>query len=817
MLRKTVISLLAILLPILFLAEQDLIAHQGDTSFPSYTAAMNPSDTLTTEQNLVAHHTPTSTPSYIIEESPGVKKLNVSKLALSPGTKLIELLELFPELLSREGDSRLDNYDVQVNGISTGVSREAALYQILSRNIESVVVAQSPSMAQQVKGQGAVINVILKPLEEGTSGNAALQAGTLSYINPSATVNYRKGKIALRSSLLMEYKHPLHNETQHIFEKKSNINTSRSDTVSRHYGYELARIQLDCDFNPSNSLKAWAWESYAHNKLESQITTHTPITFISNSLQHEDRFNFAAGASFRHNFKSSAISTQLEYSNAPATDNYQNKVLPGVSTLTYTNHNVAGTLSGYTSYTLNFGGNGDSKGGKSSKISKDANCSGDGKGNWDSSNGGGDGRYSLTAGVNYSYSPVEIQYAEDGGFGPVSELDTKIGTFYLSPYAEVAAKWNKVELSGGARYQMNRPEVKVKGSESYTSTENNATAFIKFGWQLKPHHYLNAVLDRSAIRPDARKRYPFKYYDPAVPCYVQGNENLRPMGLHNASLGYIFDLSFGSKGSRGGSAGYTAGGSRGGAAGYTGGSRGGVAGYTAGTAGGSRKSTAGGSRVGAAGYTAGTAKGSHKSTAVDYRGDAAGYTAGTAEGSRKSTAEGSRGGSGAHTLVASATMQYIKANDIICTTYSDQCTGYINDGSGDILSANAMMYYSHGIFSTNLNFNIFQNWTRIRGASDSYFYYNISLVGVFSLPKGWRITPKLIYHSKIITNTSKLGDYLFAQLNLSKTWGRWSLYAEYQDIFHTLVEDKIQEGTILHTKTYSLRHPNFLLGAIFSF
>jgi len=742
-LRKTVISLLAILLPILFLAEQDLIAHH----------------TPTEEHTPSEEHT-TSLPSYIIEESPGVKKLNVSKLALSPGTKLIELLELFPELLSREGDSRLDNYDVQVNGISTGVSREAALYQILSRNIESVVVAQSPSMAQQVKGQGAVINVILKPLEEGTSGNAALQAGTLSYINPSATVNYRKGKIALRSSLLMEYKHPLHNETQHIFEKKSNINTSRSDTVSRHYGYELARIQLDCDFNPSNSLKAWAWESYAHNKLESQVTTRTPITFISNSLQHEDRFNFAAGASFRHNFKSSAISTQLEYSNAPATDNYQNKVLPGVSTLTYTNHNVAGTLSGYTSYTLNFGGGRDTNGSEDSNCSRDSNCSGDGKGGGGSKDSGdgkgskssGDAKYSLTAGVNYSYSPVEIQYAENGGFGPVSELDTKIGTFYLSPYAEVAAKWNKVELSGGARYQMNRPEVKVKGSESYTSTENNATAFIKFGWQLKPHHYLNAVLDRSAIRPDARKRYPFKYYDPAVPCYVQGNENLRPMGLHNASLGYIFDLSFGSKGSRGG----------------------------------------------VAGYTAGTAGGSH--------GNAAGYTDG-----------GSRGGSGAHTLVASATMQYIKANDIICTTYSDQCTGYINDGSGDILSANAMMYYSHGIFSTNLNFNIFQNWTRIRGASDSYFYYNISLVGVFSLPKGWRITTKLIYHSKIITNTSKLGDYLFAQLNLSKTWGRWSLYAEYQDIFHTLVEDKIQEGTILHTKTYSLRHPNFLLGAIFSF
>jgi len=640
---------------------------------------------------------------YIIEESPGVKKLNVKELELAPGTRLIELLDMFPELLSREGDSRLDNYDVQIGGISTGVSKEAALYHILAQNIESVVVAQSPSMTQQVKGQGAVINVTMKELKEGSSGCASLQAGTLAYVTPSASINYKEGGFALRAALLMEYKQPLHNETFHSWEENGVVHTTSADTTRQRYGYELARIQADWEISGTDMLKVWAWESYSHDNIETKMLTSTPLAYRWASEQRQDRFSMAAGCSYQHKFEHSVLNTRLEYALSPTADNFSKRMIPGVSTLAYTSSRRNDGLSGVTSYTYNLGGAGARSGGTGGAEARS----------------GGTGNYALTGGVNYSWSPTKVYYSETGGFAIESELDTRIRMFYLSPYAEASASWEAVTLSAGARYQLTVPTLQIADGQAYSSSASDATAFIKCGWRIRPHHYINLVLDRSSNKPDARALYPFRYYDPAVAGYVKGNADLLPMGLHNATLNYIFEQRF--------------------------------------------------------------------------------------------------GGKDIHNLVISASLQYIKATNIICNTYSREYNSYINGGDGDILAANAMAYYRYGIFSANLDFNLFQNWTHIQGAYDSYFYYNVSLVGVLSFPRGWKLSPKVIYHSKITTNTSKLGDYLYAHLNLGKSWHRWSIYAEYQDIFHSQVRDIIQEGDQLHSRTYNLRHPNLLIGGIFSF
>jgi len=617
---------------------------------------------------------------YIIEETPGTKVLNVSRLELAPGTKLIELLELFPELLSREGDDRLENYDVQVNGISSGVSKESVLYQYLASDIESVAVSQSPSMAQQVRGQGAVINVTLKALDEGLSGEAALQAGTLAYVMPSANINYKNKRFSLRGSVIMAFEHPRNNTTKESFDQGELHFNTLTDTVNRNFGYELAKVLMDFRPDKRNYMKAWAWESFSRNNLGSKLCNITPLIYKSESDELQDRFSFSAGYFYRHSFDKSSLSTQIEYSYLPYTDDYKHRSLSGIDVLKYCNGSRSRALSGFTSYTYNF------------QV-----CD-------------------LTAGVNYKWSPVNLSYVETLPDDSEINFNSRVGTVYVSPYLEASAVLGPVQLSAGVRYQNYFSRLDITGAESSSQSESDAAAFFKLGWQIKAHHYINFVLDRSTVRPDARQKYPYTYYDASIRHYVRGNSELKPLGLHSASLNYIFDSS--------------------------------------------------------------KAK---------------------------------------HDFVTSATIQYIKASNIICNTYSVDCNSYVNDGEGDILSANAMAYYRYGVLSVNLNFNLFQNWTHIQGNYDNYFYYNISLVPVLSFNKGWRITPKLIYHSSIVTDTSKLSDYLYAHLNLSKSFGKWTLYAEYQDIFHKTAEDSIQEGYRTRTKWYNLRNPNFLLGAIFSF
>lgn len=623
---------------------------------------------------------------YIIEETPGSKKLNVSRLEVSPGTTLGELLELFPELLYREGDDQLDIYDLQVNGISTGISAETVIAQLLARDIESITVSQSPSMTQQVKGQGAVINVTLKNPEEGFSGSAALEAGTLAYAMPSASFNYKKDKLLLRGSLMMEYYHPFHNCSSETWIQGDELISSRSDTCRRDYGYELARLQLDYNPDNRNSLKAWAWQSWSKDCRNTDTESLTPLIYKSESDRTTSGFSMTAGARYGHEFLSSSLSTQLEYSYIPTREDYSNRVFPSVIDQSCSNSISRHNIGGVTSYTYHF-----------SPADTVRNCN-------------------LSLGLNYSYAPALVSYREQETYKEDAALDSRTSQLLLSPYIEASGLLGPVTLNGGFRYQYVNMSVKVEKGDTYDMPSPDYTAFFKLGWQIKPHHYLNTVLDRSVNRPDPRQMYPCTYYDPSIRRYVKGNEELRPMSLYSASLNYINDFN-----------------------------------------------------------------------------------------------------KGGHSLVTSATVQYIKANDIICNTYSLDYNSYVNDGCSDILSANAMLHYSYGVLSINFTGNIFQNWTHIQGSNDSYFNFNLGLIPVLTFRENWRISTKLSYYSRVITQTISLSDYFYGQFNVSKTWGKWTVYAKYQDLFHKTAEDSIMEGLVYHSKSYNLRNPNFLLGFVVSF
>jgi len=633
---------------------------------------------------------------YILEETPGKKKLNIQELDVSPGTTLSELLDLFPELLAREGDSRLERYDLQVNGISTGGSGENMLSLILAQDIDKIEVSESPSMSQQVNGQGAVINVVLKALPDGVSGNLALQVKSLGRIKPSATINYKTDKLSVRGSVLFDYNDPYFKETtvesfdllkssieELDLSKLENLRV-RKDTIDRISGYELARVQLDYNPDSNHSLKTWVWEKYSKEQSLYNTYVTTPLISEEEGRLTTNRFSLSAGGEYKRTYAKSVLTTKLSYSYNPGDDSYYQKSFPGIMDMNINYENKDHSVSGFTKWTYKF-------------IS-----------------GPAPDKLELTPGVNYEYSHSNSNYQEnifdDENLGLISSS----GKFYLSPYVEAAYNFSKFQFNGGIRYQYYNISANVADGGPYNQGTSDANAFFKFGWQIHPHHYLNMVLERTNQRPSARQIYPIKVYDPYIHEYVLGNKDLRPRGMHNASLNYITDFT-----------------------------------------------------------------------------------------------------KAGHTFVASTALQYIKVTNIICTTYNSEYQSYINDGKNDILSANAMIYYRYGAFSLNLDGNVFQNWSRIKGKDDIYFNYNVSVVPRLSLRRDWRITPKFVYYSHILTNMSYLGDYFYTQFNVSKTWGRWTVYAEFQDIFHSRVKDWMLEGDIIHSKEYDLRNPHLVLGFVF--
>jgi len=625
---------------------------------------------------------PPSKPSYIIEETPGKKKLNVAALDVQPTTTLSDLLVLFPELLTREGEVRLMNYDIQINGISTGVSGQNILYHLLAQDIDNISVKESPSMTEQVQGQGAVIDVIMKKLPEGLSGNVALAASTIMDVKPSVTINYSKNNFSLRSSVLLNYNHPFYNVSSESHDSVDGEHLiTQHDTTNTHSGYELVRFQLDWKPTERGTLKAWLWESFTKKNEEIFTNDATPLIYKNKSSQDIGRFSMSAGAEYKHQFDKSLLTTKLSYSSNPFRDGFENQTYPSVMKFICEGKRTEGTISGFTKW--------------ASKLID------------------GDTKLELTPGINYDFGRANDYYHEEVVFEPENGIEMNTYGLYLSPYLEAKYDFSCLSLNAGFRYQYYLNHVNIEPKDYYERNRHDLTAFIKMGWQICPHHYLNLVVERDNKQPNLRQVYPLKYYDPSLHSYVQGNKDLLPTGRHNVSLNYIMDF----------------------------------------------------------------------------------------------TRE-------EHDFVASATVQYIKNNDVVCTTYKEKCQYYSNDGQNDILSGNAMLYYHYGVLSVNLNGNFFHNWSVLQGTSDSYSHFNLSLVPVLSFRGDWRLTPKLLYYSKVDTYWSRLGDYFYSELDVSKTWGRWTVYMNLQDLSHRPVTDYKLEDKTLVSRDYNLRTPSILLGFV---
>lgn len=368
---------------------------------------------------------------YLIEITPGKKVLHASEVPLPETTTLGELLGQFPELLSRESDKKLDNYDLQINGISTGKSSGAMLENIRLCDIKDIEVSKNPGTSQQKNGQGGVIDIKLKDSKEGFSGRAHISAGTLWDVVPGARVSYRKNHLELNGNLMMEYYNPrLNNESTTTF-NSSGYKKYQTDSCNLQSGYQLLNIHLKYD-DGKDIVKAWMRESYSIEDANHNLTVmENGTNNFQNNVVNKKDFNLYTGAEYEHKFKETSIIAQIEYTYDPLIYNTVNRNLSNTSDgmsfndKTHT-HNLSSFLKG-----------------KWSKVfSPERNE-----------------KIEVIGGINEAYNPVNYNYNYNGPFGPLHYngetkiLNSKGSSLYLSPFIESTASWESVFLKAGIRYQ----------------------------------------------------------------------------------------------------------------------------------------------------------------------------------------------------------------------------------------------------------------------------------------------------------------------------------------------------------------------------
>lgn len=462
-------------------------------------------------------HVSAQTGDFPIEIQTGSKYLNVDSLKLAPTTILVELLEMFPELLAREGDAKLENYDLQINDVSTGDSKQIILYQLVLSDIKTIEVSQNPSASQQKNGQGGVINVKLKNPEEGFSGRMIVEAGSLATFVPAVRLNYRKGGWTVRGSVMMNYYHP-QNENSLTGTLSDNVYTYKRDTSAIDYGYEMASV--DAFFNPDgrNELHLWAWENLSlySDVSDSDIEVNSMKTQESSVLKQRN-FSYLVGANYNHKFDKSKIEAECTFAGAPNTyvyDKYDSGSRRGDDFLSYYDDGADTKLTSLAKYTYNFIPDTPRK------------------------------KSSLTGGVNCNLNTNALDYSFVKAAKDV-KLHGAVTTLYLAPYLETKNIFEKWYLKASVRYKHYSSDTDVNSMGNFSKKEDYFTGYLSAGYQIAPRHHLSLILDRSVERGSAQQLYPYAIFDPSKGGFTSGNPHLLPMKINSVSVNYITNFKAG--------------------------------------------------------------------------------------------------------------------------------------------------------------------------------------------------------------------------------------------------------------------------------
>mgnify|MGYP003310970427 CR=1 FL=1 len=437
-----------------------------------------------------------------MEILPDKKVLYVNSLGLPGSTAVKDVLNSMPELISRDGAMEFSNFDIQIDGKSTGGGRDVILEQTKISELEKVEITVSPTVDQQQSGQGGVINLVPAKLKDGFSGEAFAGVSTSVDVMPGVNLNYKKGKLELRGSFNMEYYHPEEMKYSETYSADKTVYST--DTVSTRYGQETAKIFLKYDFTEKDSFKMWAWESFEKQRADRNGFRSTQWDMSESKgkgwIWEEDelfqsrdilqRLNVSALAEYKHTYglgSNFTLSASYKYNNT----NKEN----------VTGNRFSKTLKPYVV-------GGDAK--LNHVFINDENR-----------------KIELNSGLNSSFTPTRSD-ANEG-----HEL-------YLSPFVTMKCRVRNVTIHAGVRYQFNHRHFSAGGLDAFKKDEHDVTANLNVLWNINRHHALRLTGTRNIIRPGSEKMYPelIMNYDSGK--WIKGNPELNNTMLHAVDAVYVF-------------------------------------------------------------------------------------------------------------------------------------------------------------------------------------------------------------------------------------------------------------------------------------
>jgi len=449
---------------------------------------------------------------YVFEVSGNKKIIHISELCLSENTSVLDIIHMFPELLNRPTkEDLLSSYDVQIDGISIGKSRDAIMASLIARDIDKISISEDCDKSYKTNGQGGVINIVLNQAKEGLTARASLAVNSLLNVMPSAIVVYKKDKLQVNALCCFDYNHSV----DRISEKESmssteSLNLHTKTDTDNDMAYEMARVKVMYNPFERDFFDFIFTEDYSWNK---QHLTNYLIKQENEALASEQgsiiqKLNIDATLKYRHLFRdNSSVKAEINYVCGPG---WSDRAIPLYDQVERQNkeNDVA--------YNVFY-----------AKPFKFDDCS-----------------FNLETGVNskFCFGHRDFLNTKSHCLMPRKfEFDENGNTYYVSPYATATIKYKSLDFNLNMAYQYFAYEVENHLYEKHNVDRHDFTGYLTTNWQIVSHHHLRLDLRRKLRRPNGGQIYPYLSFDEENVKFYKGNTSLVPMILHNVGLEYISD------------------------------------------------------------------------------------------------------------------------------------------------------------------------------------------------------------------------------------------------------------------------------------
>ena len=470
----------------------------------------------------------------VFEFTPTKKIINVEPLGLNSNNSIQVVLDMVPELIGRDGTSLYGNYAVQIDGNDVGESRDIVLLQTRVVEVEAVEIIELPTVSEQSGGQGGVINIRRKQLEEGFHGDVMLDGEVMWEVMPSVMFNYKKGPWSLRTSLTGSYSNVDRNkETDEYFRRHRDhtYDTIKSEywqqTFKANAGYKQSNDELNLGFMLSYGDEKQHTGSDVDRYVPIRQDTFRIIEGWNHADAHEQRLSIMASMDYTHTFDyGGKINLSVVYS-------YLWDRQPSHM---WTDGNLKESF---------IGGLGPRK--DVNNEDKPHDLTADLRTIQPLWKGENNNIFKLTAGSNFivsggkSYSLEQQEKPSVLGNEVFMERDMKYINTYIAPYVQFDLIYGRWAMQAGAKYHFFDRDITSKEQHMNFDDEHDWTFNASLSCRVADHHLLRAVAARNLLRPTNAQKDTVLILNQIQSIYTKGNDNLKSTYTYNVNLHYLFD------------------------------------------------------------------------------------------------------------------------------------------------------------------------------------------------------------------------------------------------------------------------------------